>query len=96
MFIPVRSCDAVVVQACMLTFYPEFEADSIVDNEIILCLDCSNSMKVSTSLLPLLAEFHWLTQYVNKLTIAPDTLTHDVLVPVYVFKIWPNVLIPKV
>ena len=32
----------------MLTFYPEFEADSIVDNEIILCLDCSNSMKVIT------------------------------------------------
>ena len=31
----------------MLTFYPEFEADSIVDNEIILCLDCSNSMKVN-------------------------------------------------
>ena len=30
----------------MLTFYPEFEAESIVDNEIILCLDCSNSMKV--------------------------------------------------
>ena len=25
----------------MLTFYPEFEADSIVDNDIILCLDCS-------------------------------------------------------
>ena len=32
----------------MLTFYPEFEADSIVDNEIILCLNCYNSMKVST------------------------------------------------
>ena len=31
----------------MLTFYPEFEADCIVDNEIILCLDCSNSMKVN-------------------------------------------------
>ena len=61
MSIPVRSCDAVVIQACMLTFYPEFEADSIVDNEIILCLDCSNSMKVSISLLSLLAEFHRLT-----------------------------------
>ena len=33
----------------MLTFYPEFEADSIVDNEIILCLDCSNSMKVNNT-----------------------------------------------
>ena len=32
----------------MLTFYPEFEAESIVDNEIIFCLDCSNSMKVLT------------------------------------------------
>ena len=45
----------------MLTFYPEFEADSIVDNEIILCLDCSNSMKVnihvSILLEPVLAEF---------------------------------------
>jgi len=30
----------------MLTFYPEFEAESIVDNETIFCLDCSNSMKV--------------------------------------------------
>ncbi|XP_065907778.1 protein mono-ADP-ribosyltransferase PARP4-like isoform X3 [Dysidea avara] len=34
--------------ACMLTFYPEFEAESIVDNEIIFCLDCSNSMKGET------------------------------------------------
>jgi len=32
--------------ACLLTFYPEFEAKSIVDNEIIFCLDCSNSLKV--------------------------------------------------
>lgn len=30
----------------MLTFYPEFEVDSISDNEIILMLDLSNSMKV--------------------------------------------------
>lgn len=30
----------------MLTFYPEFEVDSISDNEIILLLDLSNSMKV--------------------------------------------------
>lgn len=30
----------------MLTFYPEFEADSIVENEIIFLLDVSNSMKV--------------------------------------------------
>ncbi|XP_019851276.1 PREDICTED: uncharacterized protein LOC100633591 isoform X2 [Amphimedon queenslandica] len=31
--------------ACMLTFYPEFEAESIVENEIIFLLDVSNSMK---------------------------------------------------
>ena len=31
----------------MLTFYPEFEADSIAENEIVLMLDLSNSMKVS-------------------------------------------------
>ena len=31
----------------MLTFYPEFEADSITENEIVLMLDLSNSMKVS-------------------------------------------------
>jgi hypothetical protein len=30
----------------MLTFYPEFEVDNITDNEIILLLDLSNSMKV--------------------------------------------------
>ena len=30
----------------MLAFYPEFEAESITENEIILMLDLSNSMKV--------------------------------------------------
>lgn len=30
----------------MLTFYPEFEAESISENEILLMLDLSNSMKV--------------------------------------------------
>lgn len=35
-------------QACMLTFYPEFEVDNITDNEIVILLDLSNSMKVST------------------------------------------------
>ena len=30
----------------MLTFYPEFEVDNITDNEIIILLDLSNSMKV--------------------------------------------------
>ena len=30
----------------MLTFYPEFEVDSIVENEVIFMLDLSNSMKV--------------------------------------------------
>lgn len=30
----------------MLTFYPEFEADAISENEIIFMLDLSNSMKV--------------------------------------------------
>ena len=36
------------LQACMLTFYPEFEVDEISDNEIIFLLDLSNSMKAST------------------------------------------------
>ena len=31
----------------MLTFYPEFEADSISENEVVFLLDLSNSMKVS-------------------------------------------------
>lgn len=31
----------------MLTFYPEFEVDSISENEIIFLLDLSNSMRVS-------------------------------------------------
>ena len=31
----------------MLTFYPEFEADAIFENEIIFVLDLSNSMKVN-------------------------------------------------
>ena len=30
----------------MLTFYPEFEVDTITDNEIVFMLDLSNSMKV--------------------------------------------------
>lgn len=30
----------------MLTFYPEFEADPISENEIVFLLDLSNSMKV--------------------------------------------------
>ena len=30
----------------MLTFYPEFEADAITENEIVFMLDLSNSMKV--------------------------------------------------
>ena len=34
----------------MLTFYPEFEVDNITDNEIILLLDLSNSMKVCAHL----------------------------------------------
>ena len=34
------------LQACMLTFYPEFEVDNISENEVILMLDLSNSMKV--------------------------------------------------
>jgi len=32
----------------VLTFYPEFGAESIVDTEIIFCLNCSNSIKVWT------------------------------------------------
>ena len=32
-------------QACMLTFYPEFESISDTDPEIIILLDMSNSMK---------------------------------------------------
>uniref|UniRef100_A0ABM0MFB2 Poly [ADP-ribose] polymerase n=1 Tax=Saccoglossus kowalevskii TaxID=10224 RepID=A0ABM0MFB2_SACKO len=32
-------------QACMLTFYPEFEADSVADCEVIFLVDLSNSMK---------------------------------------------------
>ena len=39
----------VFFQACMLTFYPEFEVDAISENEIIFLLDLSNSMKVRTS-----------------------------------------------
>ena len=39
-----------VIQACMLTFYPEFEVDSISENEVIFLLDLSNSMKVCRSL----------------------------------------------
>ena len=31
----------------MLTFYPEFEAETIAENEILFMLDLSNSMKVS-------------------------------------------------
>ena len=39
----------------MLTFYPEFEAESIYENEIVLLLDLSHSMNVScNSTLPLL------------------------------------------
>ena len=30
----------------MLTFYPEFEADPAASNEIVIMVDCSNSMKV--------------------------------------------------
>lgn len=48
-----NSCDSVSpsssLQACMLTFYPEFEADEITENEIIFLLDLSNSMKVHTT-----------------------------------------------
>ena len=32
-------------QACMLTFYPEFESVSDTDPEIVILLDMSNSMK---------------------------------------------------
>ncbi|KAK3773376.1 hypothetical protein RRG08_023253 [Elysia crispata] len=32
-------------QACMLTFYPEFELEALLDGEIIIILDMSNSMK---------------------------------------------------
>lgn len=34
----------------MLTFYPEFEAEAINENEIIILLDLSNSMKVCLSM----------------------------------------------
>ena len=34
-----------VLQACMLTFYPEFEAEGDDDLDLILLLDLSNSMK---------------------------------------------------
>ena len=33
------------MQACMLTFYPEFEASSMDACEVIFLLDLSNSMK---------------------------------------------------
>ena len=39
----------------MLTFYPEFEVDAISENEIIFMLDLSNSMKVRTPLLYMVA-----------------------------------------
>ena len=42
-------CVTEYLQACMLTFYPEFEVDNISENEIIFILDLSNSMKVSPS-----------------------------------------------
>ncbi|GFR66346.1 poly [ADP-ribose] polymerase [Elysia marginata] len=32
-------------QACMLTFYPEFELEEVMEGEIIILLDMSNSMK---------------------------------------------------
>uniref|UniRef100_A0A8W8JII7 Poly [ADP-ribose] polymerase n=1 Tax=Magallana gigas TaxID=29159 RepID=A0A8W8JII7_MAGGI len=35
-------------QACMLTFYPEFEADEESEVEVILMIDSSNSMKDSS------------------------------------------------
>ena len=34
-------------QACMLTFFPEFEDEMRSENEIVLVIDCSNSMKAS-------------------------------------------------
>ena len=34
----------------MLTFYPEFEAEAITENEIVIMLDLSNSMKVYTEI----------------------------------------------
>ena len=39
-------CSLVHLKACMLAFYPEFEADAVVSSEVILLLDLSNSMKV--------------------------------------------------
>ena len=35
----------IIFQACMLTFYPEFEAQASQGYEIVFFLDLSNSMK---------------------------------------------------
>ena len=37
-------------QACMLTFYPEFEAESSGQSEVVVLLDLSNSMRGGTNL----------------------------------------------
>ena len=37
-----------VLQACMLTFYPEFEVGSEATTEVIILLDVSNSMQGAT------------------------------------------------
>ncbi|XP_022100686.1 poly [ADP-ribose] polymerase 4-like isoform X2 [Acanthaster planci] len=37
-------------QACMLTFYPEFEAEQTDQSEVVLLLDLSNSMRGGSSL----------------------------------------------
>lgn len=37
--------DFIPLQACMLTFYPEFETHSLLEPEIFIVLDMSNSMK---------------------------------------------------
>ena len=66
----------------MLTFYPEFEADCIVDNEIILCLDCSNSMKVNVY--P--PTHHYQTQ---PLSLYSPVITWSSVVN-YVCTYWPN------
>ncbi|XP_078001506.1 protein mono-ADP-ribosyltransferase PARP4-like isoform X2 [Glandiceps talaboti] len=45
-----RHSDGSDSQACMLTFYPEFESDNIEDQEVVFLLDLSNSMDGNTLL----------------------------------------------
>ena len=41
----------------MLAFYPEFETDPVTDNEIVMVLDLSNSMKVGPLNLQIIVSF---------------------------------------